>query len=99
MGKLARSACSGCVIGQSPGIVDGEKKGKEPLRRSMKFSFDNQPYFRGTYSGSFLLLGYGGAPAAAAARRSGALWRRSSYKDLCQAKTTNFWKITQQLQS
>lgn len=37
--------------------VDGERKGKEHLKRSMKFSYDGQPYFGVTYQGAFLLLG------------------------------------------
>jgi len=83
--------------------VDGAAKGKEPLKRSLKFSYDNQPYFSGTYNGSFLSLGN---DYAGCGRRLPALvtaWGGSQsargYKNLCRAKTDTFWKIMRYLQS
>ena len=77
--------------------VDGETKGKEPLTRSMSFSYDNLPYFGGTYQGAFLLLGRDYAAFQYGARHSfharGGDGDGRSLQNLCRAKTASLGEL------
>ncbi len=80
--------------------VDGVQKDKELLSRSMKFSYDSQPYFVGTYQGSVLRLGDDYAAADAGAARDARLRRgcgtmRWRFAKLMSSKNSELGRIMQ----
>lgn len=76
--------------------VDDVGQGTEHLKRSMNFSYNGKPFFKGSYGGAVLVLGvdYAGAGGGGGGRSRGrGWWLVESLQKLMSGKNNNIGKV------